>query len=72
MLVEINADPGSREYLEARHGQVWDTSELADDFEVLGFMAPLIGVVRKSDRQRGSLKFQHSPRFYFSFEPYRL
>jgi hypothetical protein len=25
MLVEINADPGSREFLEAKHGQVWDT-----------------------------------------------
>ena len=25
MLAEINAVPGSREYLEAKHGQVWDT-----------------------------------------------
>ena len=32
MLAEINAEPGSREYLEAKHGQVWDTSELARDF----------------------------------------
>ena len=36
MLAEINADPGSREYLEAKHGQVWDTSELPDDFDVIG------------------------------------
>ena len=28
MLAEINAVPGTREYLEAKHGQVWDTSEL--------------------------------------------
>ncbi len=35
MLAEINAEPGSREYLEAKHGQVWDTSELSDSFVVL-------------------------------------
>ena len=27
-LVEINAQPGSREALEAEHGQVWDTQQL--------------------------------------------
>ena len=26
---------------------------------------------RRSDGQRGSLMFQHDPRLYFSFEPYR-
>jgi len=39
-LAEINAQPGSREALEAQHGQVWDTEELRRDFEVLGFLAP--------------------------------
>ena len=71
LLVEINAQPGSREYLEARHGQVWSTSELSDNFEVLGFMAPLVVVRRRSDGVKGSLMFQHSPRFYFGFEPHR-
>jgi hypothetical protein len=71
LLVEINAQPGSREYLEAQHGQVWSTSELSDDFEVLGFAAPLVVVRRKSDGQKGSLMFQASPRFYFGFEPHR-
>ena len=65
MLVEINA-PGTREYLQAKHGQVWDTSELAHDFIVIGFSAPLVVVKRKSDDQKGSLMFQASPRFYFS------
>jgi hypothetical protein len=69
MLVEINAQPGIREALEAEHGQVWDTRQLSDDFEVLGFAAPLVVVRRKSDRVRGSLFFQHSPRFYFGFQP---
>jgi hypothetical protein len=70
MLVEINAAPGSREYLEVKHGQVWDTSELAHDFIVIGFSAPLVVVNRKSDNQKGSLMFQASPRFYFGFEPH--
>ena len=37
MVATINADPGSRPDLEAKHGQVWDTGQLKDDFEVLGF-----------------------------------
>ena len=71
MLAEINAVPGSREYLEVKHGQVWDTSELARDFIVIGFSVPLVVVKRKSDNQKGSLMFQASPRFYFGFEPHR-
>ena len=70
LLAEINAEPGSREALEALHGQVWNTEELSKDFEVLGFGAPVIAVVRKSDGVKGSLFFQHRPRFYFSFEPH--
>jgi hypothetical protein len=66
-LAEINAEPGSREALEAHHGQVWDTEELARDFIVTGFMAPLVGVRRKADGVQGSLEFQHQPRFYFNF-----
>jgi len=69
MLVEINAEPGSREYLEQKHGQVWDTSELQRDFDVLGFMAPLVVASRKSDGTKGSLMFQGNPRFYFGWSP---
>ena len=69
-LAEINAEPGSREALEAEHGQVWDTGQLSDDFQVQGFMAPFVIVRRKRDGQRGSLEFQHDPRFYFNFESY--
>ena len=71
LLVEINAQPGSREYLEAKHGHVWESHQLSDDFEVIGFAAPLVVVRRKSDGQKGSLMFQASPRFYFGFEPHR-
>lgn len=69
MVAEINAAPGSREALETEHGQVWDTEQLRQDFDVTGFMAPLIGVRRKADGVRGSLLFQHSPRFYYGFSP---
>ena len=69
LLVEINADPGERAILESRHGQVWDPQELARDFEVLGFAAPLVVVRRRQDGLRGSLEFQHQPRYYFGFQP---
>ena len=67
MVAEINANAGERAELEARYGQVWDTSELQRDFDVIGFMAPLVVVIRKSDGVKGSLEFQHNPRFYFNF-----
>lgn len=69
-LAEINAEPGSREALEAQHGQVWNTQELGQDFEVTGFLAPFVVVRRTSDDKTGSLEFQHSPRFYFNFSPH--
>jgi hypothetical protein len=67
---EINAEPGSREALEAEHGQVWDTGQLGEQFEVVGFMAPLVVVRRRADGVKGSLEVQHSPRFYFNWQPH--
>jgi hypothetical protein len=67
-LLEINAATAERPALEARHGLVWNAAELAADFEVLGFMAPLAVVRRKADNQLGSLLFQHHPRYYFAFQ----
>ncbi|HET6574106.1 MAG TPA: hypothetical protein VFG68_10920 [Fimbriiglobus sp.] len=68
-LAEINCQPKSREELEVVYGQVWTTADLARDFIIIGFMAPLIVVQRKSDGVKGSLEFQHQPRFYFNFQP---
>ena len=70
MVAEINAVEGTREYLEAKHGQVWDTDQLREDFDVLGFGAPVVVVRRKVDGQKGSLFFQHSPRYFWGFEPH--
>jgi hypothetical protein len=47
----------------------WTTQELAEEFEILGFLAPFVIVQRKSDGVKGSLLFSHSPRVYFSFKP---
>ena len=57
-----------RKELEKRYGQVWDTKELQNDFKVLGFGAPYVAVIRKSDQVKGSLEFQHMPKFYFDFK----
>lgn len=68
---ELAAEAGARADLEARYGKVWDTDELREEFEVIGFAAPLVVVRRLSDSQKGSLEFQGHPRFYFNFEVYR-
>ena len=67
LVQQINHEPGSREDLEQKHGQVWDTNQLTKDFKVQGFMAPFVVVTRKKDYVKGTLMFQANPRFYFSF-----
>jgi hypothetical protein len=69
MVAEINTNAGPRAELEVQHGQVWDTSELQNDFQVVGFLAPLVVVKRRSDGIKGSLMFQNDPRFYYGFSP---
>lgn len=49
--------------------QIWDTQTMQADFEAIGFMAPFIVVRRRSDGVRGTLMFDHSPRWYFGWEP---
>ena len=56
-----------RQKLTDIHGDVWNTTELQRDFSVESFLAPLVIVTRRSDGQRGTLDFNHSPRFYYSF-----
>jgi hypothetical protein len=51
-------------------GPIWDTTALQRDFTVEGFAAPFVVVRRKSDGQRGTLEFTHSPRYYFDFQPH--
>lgn len=49
--------------------QTWTTGQLQEDFEVLGFLAPIVAVRRKSDGVRGSLEFRHENRIYWNFVP---
>lgn len=65
---ELNEAADERHSVEERYGQVWNTTELAAEFEVLCFMAPFVVVKRKSDGKKGTLEFQHSPRFYFNWQ----
>ena len=66
---EIESDDPTRERarLESKHGTVYDSKELQAEYEVVGFLAPFVEVVRKCDGARGTLGFQHHPRFYFNF-----
>ena len=62
-----------RQELEEKFGQVWNTTELQEDYNVESFFRdPLFGnsyVVarRKVDNVKGVLEFQHRPRYYWSF-----
>ena len=58
----------TREELEQQNGKVWDTEELQQDFKVIAFCAPCVVVIRKADGKKGSLWFQHRPRFYYNFK----
>ena len=63
----INEVEGSREYMEEKHGKIWDTDELTKEFSVEAFLAPFITVRRLSDGIMGTMMFQDYPRFYFGF-----
>jgi hypothetical protein len=68
-MTEQEEKMAARQELEKQLGgkQVWDTEQLRLEFEVLGFAAPWVTVRRKSDGQKGSMEFQHMPRFYYNF-----
>ena len=51
-------------------GKKWDTKALVEEFDVVGFQAPFVVVVRKADGVKGSLQFDHAPRVYYDFQPY--
>ena len=68
LVAQINSDPQEREALQAKYGKVWNTQELQEEFIVEGFMAPFVVARRKSDGKKGSLAFQHYPRYYFTWQ----
>lgn len=65
---ELNNEAGARAQLEAQYGQVWTSQELrASKYEVVAFLAPYVMVRDRETGKKGSMEFQHSPRFYFNF-----
>jgi hypothetical protein len=69
LVAAINTNPNERAELEKEYGQVWDTAQLVADFEVESFLAPFCIARRRSDGVRGSMMFQHHPRYYFNWSP---
>ena len=57
----------NKEELELIYGEVLSTSEATQKYEFLAFCAPFVEVKRRADKQKGTIEFQHCPRFYFKF-----
>ena len=49
----------------------WDAEALLNEFEVIGFAAPLVVVRKRDTGEKGSLMFKHNPRIYFGWEPHK-
>jgi hypothetical protein len=67
LVTAVFGEALARELIEQQQGQVWNADELARDFDVLNFSAPLVVVRRKVDGALGSLFFSNRPRFYWAF-----
>lgn len=57
----------NKEELEQLYGEVLTTAEAVQKYEFVAFCAPFVEVRRRADGQPGTLEFQPSPRFYYSF-----
>lgn len=67
---EVPVDgPFGRDELEAKYGCVWDSFQLARDFEVEAYHESFVVVRRRSDGVRGTVVFQHDPRLHWGFKP---
>ena len=64
----VGAMPGIRELAVQEGEQMWSTDQLREEFEVVGFLAPFVSVIRRSDGAKGVMCFTHSPRWYWGFE----
>ena len=69
MVAEINRDPGGPMELAEKHGVIYAMDKLRQSFEVIEFSAPFVSVRRRCDGVKGTLEFQHWPRYYYDFVP---
>lgn len=53
--------------IDMNHDERMTTDEMLDKYEVLGFALGMCIVQRKSDGVKGTLDFDHAPRFYYNF-----
>jgi hypothetical protein len=69
-VVESADEAAERARLEKEYGagQVWNTSQLSERFEVISFLAPFCVVKDRTTGKKGSVMFQHMPRFYFGWQ----
>ena len=67
MTKQFNENPRTKEELAKEYEGVWDMEELRKEFDVSGFLAPFVSVTRKSDGVKGTMMFQHDPRYYFDW-----
>lgn len=65
---QTQPEPKTRHQLEAEHGQVWDTAQLAKDFVITAIIGNTVVVRRKADACVGTLRVQERPRLYYGFE----
>ena len=68
LMAQLAMEAADRVTLEHRHGHVWDPVELRRDFSVIGFLAPLVVVRRRSDGMLMTMMFQSEPRLYFGLK----
>jgi hypothetical protein len=69
--IKVDEEASRRLALENEYGadNVFDSTQLRENFEVEGFGGGICVVKRRSDGVRGSLDFDHMPRFYYRFIP---
>ena len=54
---QLNEQAAERTKLEKEYGKVWSTEELCNDFQVVGFMAPLVIVETAQPGKRAAWSF---------------
>lgn len=64
--IESQDETKERERLKKKWGNVYNTEEVQEKFQILSYLAPYIICIEKSTKKKGVLMFQHFPRFYFT------
>jgi len=63
----VNNDEEVVRRIREKYSDACNTHEFQKQYEAIGFMAPLVVVIRRSDGVKGSMEFLHDPRIYYRF-----